>query len=239
LNASTDQAIQQEAEMRTSLFGVALVVVIFGQSGFTQEDKTASPPIAMPADRQADSYRIYSSLIPLGETAGKDWPHDLWLVQDATITTVPSDQQCSPPPGANELLLGMNPHFAVHAPDNQLQDYLEIMRDFDAHCHDRLRLDADGWNLKAPVHLLTPQEQEEFRKTRSPEFKDSAAAAKFKGAPAIYGFSEVYFNAPHTVALVYATHWCGGLCGQGFWVAFALQDGEWKELRWNSASWIS
>jgi hypothetical protein len=193
----------------------------------------------MPADRQADSYRIYSSLIPLGETAGKNWPHDLWLVQDTTITAVPPDQPCSPPPGANELLLGMNPHFAVHAPDDQLQDFPEIMRDFDAHCHDRLRLDAEGWSLKAPVHLLTAAEQKEFRDTRSPELKNSPAAAKFQGAAAIYGFSEVYFNAPHTVALVYATHWCGGLCGQGFWVAFALQGGAWKPLQWRSASWTS
>jgi len=57
--------------------------------------------------------------------------------------------------------------------------------------------------------------------------------------PALYGFSEVYFNAHHTVALVYATHWCGALCGQGFWVALALEDGQWKPLRWSATTWIS
>jgi hypothetical protein len=128
--------------MRSSLFrsGVFLVQVgvLLGQSAFAQEAKTESAPIAMPADRQADSYRIYSSLIPLEETAGKNWPHGLWLVQDTTIGAVPPDQPCSPPLDAKEPSIGMNPHFAVHAPDDELQDFLEIMRDFDAHCHDRV-----------------------------------------------------------------------------------------------------
>ena len=51
--------------------------------------------------------------------------------------------------------------------------------------------------------------------------------------------SAVYFNASHTVALVYARHWCGGLCGQGLWIAVALEDGHWKRLPWNATSWIS
>ena len=128
--------------MRSSLFrsGVFLVQVgvLLGQSAFAQEAKTESAPIAMPADRQADSYRIYSSLIPLEETAGKNWPPGLWLVQDTTIGAVPPDQPCSPPLDAKEPSIGMNPHFAVHAPDDELQDFLEIMRDFDAHCQDRV-----------------------------------------------------------------------------------------------------
>lgn len=42
-----------------------------------------------------------------------------------------------------------------------------------------------------------------------------------------------------TVALVYATQWCGMLCGQGLWLAFALENGEWKPLNWNASTWIS
>jgi hypothetical protein len=225
--------------MGPSRFAPFLFVFILAGTAFAQDAKTAAAPIPMPADREADSYRIYARLIPLGETAGTTWPHDLWLVQDTTITAVPPDQPCLPLPDSKEPPQGMNPHVVLHAPEDQLQDYLEIMRDFDAHCHDRVRLDSDAWSLKAPLHLLTPQEQDEFRRTRSPELKDSPAAAKFKGAAALYAFSEVYFNAAHTVALVYATHWCGSLCGQGFWLAFGLQDGNWKNLRWPSASWIS
>jgi hypothetical protein len=133
----------------------------------------------------------------------------------------------------------MNPHSAVHPPEDQQEDYNEILHDFDLHCHDRLSLDPDAWKLSAPVHLLKADEQKEFEATRSRDAQNSPAAAKYKGASALYGFSEVYFNAHHTVALVYATHWCGNLCGQGFWIAFALRDGLWKPLQWNATMWIS
>jgi hypothetical protein len=212
--------------------------VLVGQS----PPAAPSPLIDMPTDRAAESYLIYSSLIPVGETAGKDWPHEFWLVQDATVSVVPPDQPCYQEPVGGRVTAfnsGMNPHNAVHPPENRSQDFQEILKDFDAHCHERLRLDSQSWKTTAPVHLLTPDEQEEFRMARFAEIKDSTAVTKFKGAPALYGFSQVYFNAHHTVALVYATQWCGGLCAQGIWFAFALEGGQWKQQKWNATNWIS
>jgi hypothetical protein len=130
----------------------------------------------------------------------------------------------------------MNRYMRIHPPEDSRSDFAEILEDFDRHCHDRLSLDADAWKPPVPVHLLNTKEQDEFRKSR---MERSAAAQKYKGAAALYGFSEVYFNRNHTVAMVYATHWCGNLCGQGFWLAFALEKDEWKPLRWRSDSWIS
>ncbi|MGA2539161.1 MAG: hypothetical protein ABSF53_24355 [Terracidiphilus sp.] len=225
--------------MRRSISAFALIAVLAGAPGFSQQETAQAPPIPMPSDRVADSYRIYAKLIPLGETAGKDWPHDLWLIQDTTLTVVQPGQPCSPESGSVSDAFGMNPHLAVHPPESRAQDFLEIMRDFDAHCHERARLDPQAWNLNAPVHLLNPQEQEQFQEYRSAREPEPTAAARFKGAPALYGFSEVYFNASHTVAMVYATHWCGGLCGQGFWVVFGLDKGDWTPLNWSVSSWIS
>ena len=131
---------------------------------------------------------------------------------------------------------GMNPHTAVSPPDKDKQDYEEILTDFDSHCHERLSLSSDSWKAKLPVHLLNQVEQDEFRASRNSR---SATADTYKGSPALYAFSQVFFNAHHTVAMVYATHWCGGLCGQGFWIAFARQNGTWKQLQWGSSSWIS
>jgi len=200
------------------------------------------PAIPMPPDRAADSYRIYSSLIPLGETAGSSWPHDLWLVRNTTITVVNAEQACSPTQGSGQnegFESSLNPHGAVHPTDDRLRDFAEILEDFDRHCHDRIILNANSLKLSARVRLLNPEEQKEFEGTRFGPAKDPAVAAKYQGAPALYGFSEVYFNKAHTIALLYATHWCGSLCGQGFWLAFALSDGQWKHLRWNTVSWIS
>lgn len=216
---------------------VCAVVLLSGVSfGIAQTPEPTSKVIDMPADRAADSYAIYSSLIPLGETAGKGWPHELWLVQDTTISAVPDNHPCNPTSGQPT---NMNPHIAVHTPAERLQDYLEILRDFDAHCHDRIKLNADGWHVSAPLRLLNAEDQNRFELTRFKFPPNPQDAATFHGAPALYGFSEVYFNVPHTVALVYATQWCGGLCGEGFWSAFELQGGKWKPLPWGSTRWMS
>lgn len=198
-------------------------------------------PAPMPPDRAADSYAIYSSLMPIGETGNKDWPSTLWIVRNATVTIVPPERPCNPPspPAPGDFQNPMNPHLAVHPPASRQKDFAEILADFDAHCHDILALDQTLFQTATPVHLLTPAEQQQFRDYRSTRTPSPDLAGRFSGAPALYGFSEVYFNRNHTVALVYATHWCGGLCGQGIWSAFELQHGKWKPLDWRAASWIS
>jgi len=206
--------------------------------------KPAEPLLAvpMPPDRTDDSYHLYGMLLPLGETAR--WPHDLYLVQDTTVTLIPSDKPCWQPPAAGASPShdsAMNPHVAIHPPPENGQDLVEILDDFDQHCHDRLTLDPDPnvWKLAVPIHLLNPTEQAEFRATHGRV--DSAVADKYKGASALYAFSEVYFNAHHSVAIVYATHWCGRECGQGFWIAFTLDNtGVWKrQANWSGPGWIA
>jgi hypothetical protein len=196
------------------------------------------PAIPMPVNRAADSYQIYSSLMPLGETAFPSWPHEYWLVRDTTITAVPPDQPCKLEPSGFSTQSGfdMNPHIAIHPPNDRKQDFQEILDDFDAHCHERVQLDPTAFNTPVPVHLLNALEQQQFVQTRH---TNSPIADRYKGAPALYSFSEVYFNQHQTVALVYATHWCGSLCGQGFWIALALENGKWKQLNWNATTWIS
>lgn len=196
----------------------------------------------MPTNRAYDSYRIYSSLLPFGETALPAWPHDLLLVEDVTVSAVPPGQPCKP---ANADQADMNPHIAVHPTADRKQDFAEILADFDAHCHDRIALNAESFNTTVPLRLLTPAEQKEFSIAhggllhRADPAAIAAAQEKYKGAAALFAFSEVYFNQHQTVALVYATHWCGSLCGQGLWLAFALENGHWKSLPWDATSWIS
>jgi hypothetical protein len=205
------------------------------------------PPrvIPMPEDRASDSYTLYEELIPVGESGAPGWPHDLWLVADTTRSMVAADQPCwqAPTDGKPRGFTGtMNPHEAVHPTEDRAQDFAEILEDFDRHCHDRVQLDAASWHLPVPVHILNEAEQKEFFSTRfrarpkdgQPSENDARIAAKYKGAPGLFSFSEVFFNTHHTVALVYADLWCGGLCGNRFWSAFSLVNGEWKRLYWNS-----
>lgn len=227
--------------MRVSSLVVAAMLfvpaVIFGQSGLS--DAGLNPIISMPLDRTVDSYQIYSALLPFGETADKGWPRRMWTVKDATVTVVAPDDPCWQQPNSNPAArysATMNPHIAVHPPANRSLDFEEILADFDAHCHERVMLLPGAFTTHAPVRLLSPSEQDDFHASRS---VSSPAAREYSGSPALFGFSEVYFNRQHTVALVYAANWCGSLCGQGEWVAFGLEGGKWKDLHWKTNGWAS
>ena len=221
-----------------SLFLAALLFPTVGFAQSNMRDSKIHPVVSMPIDRAVDSYQIYSSLIPVGQTADKHWPHSFYVVRETTVPVVPEGQPCwEPRTGAdNDYNWSGNPHLAVHPPADRAQDFQEILNDFDAHCHQRVRLMAGAFSTPAPVRILSPEEQDEFRAALLP---GSTAMEKYRGAPALYSFSQVYFNNRHTVALVYASQSCGSLCGEGAWHAFALEGGHWKALHWRTDGWTS
>lgn len=197
--------------------------------------KPELPPVPMPQDRSADSYRIYSVLLPVGELGEPGWPRDLWLLSDTTIAVVPLDQPCfsQDVDGVN-----MNPHAAIEVPPDHQQDFQEMLEDFDTRCHERVQLTPESFNLVVPLKLLTQPEQDEFIRTRFDPGGGPQAdllTAKYKGAPGLSRFSEVYFNAHHTLAMVYGSGWCGGLCSQSYWSVLELRDGAWHRLPWRTA----
>jgi hypothetical protein len=209
-----------------------LPAAVDGQNAINEPSNVVLQSI--PSDRVEASYAIYSSLLPLGETAGPNYPHDLWLVQDETLSVVNRDAPCRVE-SKGRWDPSMNPHVAVHPPGDRMKDFEEILNDFDLRCHDRTKLSSTGWKTSVPLRLLTPIEQEEFGR----RFVSSSAAQKYKGAPALYAFSEAYFNIRHSVALVYATQSCGGLCGEGMWIALVLKNGNWTRLEWLNNGWIT
>jgi hypothetical protein len=230
----------QEASMRRLICSLVVPHLLSATLLFAQQPsaKPAEPLPALPMapDRADDSYHLYGMLLPLAETTQS--AQGIYLVQDTTVALAPSDKPCWQPPAAGAAPSAdssLNPHVAVHPPLENHQDLVEILDDFDQHCHDRLTLDPDPnvWKLAVPIHLLNPTEQAEFRATRGRV--DSAIADKYKGATAVYAFSEVYFNSHHSVAIVYVTHWQGGPSGVGFWAVFTLDNSNiWKrQLNWS------
>jgi len=212
--------------------------IITFQYAFAQNHADAPTPFPMPDNRVADSYAIYSILMPVGETARKNWPHDLWLVRDTTQTFIPPNEPCRPAvtsqrPTDNST----NPHVAVTPSEDRRHDYEEILEDWDSHCHDRILLDRHAWHTTVPVLLLDEKAQSNFQAMRDSTV--SGTVDPYQGAPALYGFSMVFFNKAHSVALVYATQWCGNLCAEGMWIALALEDGQWKRLKWSAVYSVS
>jgi hypothetical protein len=151
------------------------------------------------------------------------------------VALVPPDEPCF-----QQALDGatMNPHLAIVAPADRQQDLSEMLEDFDRRCHERVQLTQESFNLVVPVRLLDRNEQDSFVRLRfdpNAGLDGDLITAKYKGAPGLSRFSEVYFNAHHTLAMVYASGWCGGTCTQSYWRVMELGDGGWKQLQWRTA----
>jgi hypothetical protein len=219
---------------RPSPFVATLLIPIpvFSQSNIPES--SVHPAVSMPFDRTAESYQIYSQLILLMKDPDPHKQHRFAAVRDETAPVVPRGQPCWANPGSSEALefdWSMNPHLSVHPPDDARKDFEEILGDFDARCHQQMQLQPQSFHTDWPVHVLSPAEQDDFRAALNP---GSTAAAEYHDVLALFSFSEVFFNANHTVALVYVNASCGAMCGEGLWVAFGLRDNQWRPLRWRT-----
>jgi hypothetical protein len=88
---------------------------------------------------------------------------------------------------------------------------------------------------------LVPSETiDGFFKTKGP----GGWAGFYKRFPNSGGYVEmsaVGFNSDKTLALMYAGHSCGGLCGGGGYYLLKKTDGKWTEVNWpgTSCTWVS
>jgi hypothetical protein len=195
-------------------------------------------PLVLPQDRAADTYEIYSALLPGREIEWGDVPRSFWLVE-ATTKAEPLDSPCAT--GGM-----MNPHKAIQAPQSQQTIFAEVLVDFDKRCHDRYQLDASQFHLKLPVRLLDKAGQKRYVDRVSgymPPHNSIMQAPptpeEFKGAAGMHSFTAVYFNDAHTLAMTEIGMYCGGLCGNWRWVVLERKDGRWQSLPWVMMSTIS
>jgi hypothetical protein len=93
------------------------------------------------------------------------------------------------------------------------------------------------FKLKATIILITNSDVKRM-------FHDSIEGgwdlfhAKYPNASSINTLSRVGFSKDKTLALVYYTYSCGGLCGQGQYVLLRKREGQWK-IEKESMTWIS
>lgn len=169
----------------------------------------------IPKDRAADSYAIYSLLMPgklfehmSSETAAR------WAIAQKTVTFDEMDPRIDPrgalkPPPGNEKAF----HEAVH-------DF-EISRAVSYTLQPRLHLDR-------PYNLLDPAQVRDLRHAKSGAYPGSRLRARYSEYPGVTFFSAVYFSDDKKAALVYVNDWCGVLCSQGQWVYLEKINGQWE-----------
>ena len=187
--------------------------------------------VAMPADRIAESYAIYSQLLPSDVIEWGNVPRSQWLVEDVTHAE-PLGRPC-----ANGD--PMNPHKGIVAPESRRGEFAEVLADFDAHCHVRYDLVAREFNLTLPVRLLNAEGRDRFM-TGVSGYRPPANAImqapptpdSFRGAAGLHSFTAVYFNAAHTLAMTEIGMYCGSTCGQWGWVVLERTPAGWHRLPW-------
>ena len=213
--------------MRTGM----LLLLCLGLSGVLGESReVVRPGVAarMPAERAQDSYAIYSQLLKTGRTDYGDQKRGPYLINGTTLG-ISVDWACKPL--AQQLDFGRSPHYAVRVPVARLNQWSEILADYDRHCHDVIQLAEQGFTTESPVHLLN----EEDRK----RFKEHTMSNELASSGGLHIFSEVFFNVDHTLALVQEGTLCDSLCGYWSWVVLERRFGRWKSLPWVSQSALS
>lgn len=212
---------------------LAIMVPVEGAQKQTVERHFAAAE-PMPPDRADDSYAIYSLLLTSGPIEWRDARRKQWLLE-ATTQAEPLGSECHPMGGYTS----MDPHYAVQPPAERKSELHELLEDFDRHCHDVLQLEAGRFHLALPVRLLDRAMQETYRREQPDWRPDGHAPPELTNGAGLHRFTQVYFNAHHTMAMVQQGMFCGGLCGNWTWVVLERRDGAWHVLPWQTTSVIS
>jgi hypothetical protein len=202
--------------LRKALFLTAILVGLCAiPAGGVLADSGSIPgTIPMPQDRAADSYAIYSLLMPgapfdsMGSLQSQSW-----AIADTTISI--SDMNPAIPPEGQ-----------LKPPDDHPKRFMEAARDFQARQYQHIQL-TDQFHLSTPYKLMNGDQVAELRQAKTAVDAGSDLQSKYAGYPGVTFFSQVYFSASHNAALVYMNNWCANLCAQGQWIYLEKHNGSW------------
>ena len=156
----------------------------------------------IPVDRAADSYAIYSLLLPGAPLATiTPEPNHSWSMADATVNI--TDMNPAVPPNGE-----------LKAPPENNRAFNDALHDFSTRQYQRFRLDPDSFHPRRPLPVIDEHQVSDRRSSGDPH-------------SGIVFFSAVYFNPAQTAALVYVNNWCANLCAAGQWVYLEKQNGQW------------
>jgi hypothetical protein len=162
----------------------------------------------------ADSYDIYSLLMPGVPFAGMPPSQAPHLAIAGTTVSI---EQMNP---------AIAPDSELQPPPNNQEAFSEAVQDFYTRRYERIRLDPQ-LKLDRPYTLLSADDVTELRSTLAGIDPGSQLQSKWAGYPGITYFSEVYFNAAHTAALVYMNNFCANLCANGQWIYLEKNGDQW------------
>lgn len=170
----------------------------------------------MPPDRAADSYAIYSLLMPGKIFAAMPQENSGdWAIGAVTVNT--NDRNPAVPPQGQ-----------LKPPSDNPRGFEEAVGDFERNQYVRVKLTRTPFQLHHGFALLQPDQITELRDAKSGAAPASQLHYRWDGYPGITFFSEVYFDSKHEAALVYMNDWCAHLCAEGSWIYLEKHGGRWQ-----------
>lgn len=216
---------QKCTKTRTIAAGSLLAFLLLASS-FAQTPDASHPDVPHPdaprpdtprplaQNRATDAYAIYSLLMP-GEPFSTMSPDQAlhWGIADTTVNFA-------------DMNPAIPPDIELQPPEGNEKAFLEAVHDFMARRYERITL-TRAFHIDHDYKLLTPADVGELREALAGADPGSQIKDKWAGFPGITFFSEVYFNAGQTAALVYMGNFCTNLCANGRWVYLEKQDQQW------------
>jgi hypothetical protein len=173
-----------------------------------QQPQAANSPPIVP-NRASDSYAIYSLLLSGGALRNASAHREQHLaIADETVSF-------------EDMTPAVEPDSSLQPASESASAFQEVQQDFHTRREERAQLEH-RFKLDRPYTLVSANEVDEFRK---------GPTGTAPSPPAGYGnitrFSEVYFNAAQTAAVVYVDQVCATPCANGQWVYLEKRDGQW------------
>jgi hypothetical protein len=216
LERQQDEAVLTECTMagiRNLKIAVA-AFALFTTSVFAQQPRPHAKPTPIKLERAADSYAIYSLLMP-GVPFSAMSPAQAPRLAIAGTTVNINDMNPAVPPEGQ-----------LQPPPNNEKAFQEAVQDFHTRRYERVQFEHE-FKLDRPYTLLSADDITELKKNLAGIDPGSQLQDKWAGYPGITYFSEVYFNTAHTAALVYMNNFCANLCSNGQWIYLEKNGDQW------------
>jgi hypothetical protein len=172
-----------------------------------------APPLGGP-NRDEDARAIYS------------WVISHLTLRDKLYLIVPETRRRSYPDDV-----------CLQIPRSHATDFREIRADFDRNKEVTRELPLSFSTEKAYVVLDSEIAKELLKSGRL--FDSPIIGQQFAGAEHLLLFSNVSFNRERSLALVHIDVWCGGLCGESWWIVLGKDNGVWNQRPWSGCRAIA
>jgi hypothetical protein len=179
---------------------------------FAQEPK--SPAQAVPADRRADTYAVYSAVLAHPKLSHPD-NNEKYLVED--VSGVFGEKE---------------PKLCITVPEASRAAFAELLADRVQISREHFHLEPAFKALK-PFALVTENQTRQFAALRFGTGHSTGDEELFRGAVDIITLGNVYFDKKRTLAAVYTAAYCDSLCGYWTWRVFVRNGkGDWEDQNW-------